>query len=60
MLRVYVVTVLRDGFAAKVGRGGETDERERTRNIVSWKLKVWPETERPERPTLAAKGRVKA
>ena len=59
MLSVLVVTVFRDGFAAKAGRGGDVDDREGTANIVSWKVKVWPEAERPERPTLAGKESVK-
>lgn len=60
MLSEYVETALRDGFGAKVGGAGETDERAGTANMVSWKVKFWPETSRPERPTSASKGRVKA
>ena len=51
--------VAREGAAAKVGGAGETEERAGTANMVSWKVKVWPEAERPARPTLAAKVRVK-
>ncbi len=52
--------MLREGLAAKVGGVGETDERAGTANMVSWNVKFWPETSRPERPTVAEKGRVKA
>ena len=57
---LYVATVLREGLAAKVGGVGETDERRGTPNMVSWKVKFSPETDRPDMPTLAVKGRVKA
>lgn len=60
VLRAYVVAVLRDGVGAKAGREGETEEREGTRNIVSWNVKFLPETARPERPAVAVKGRSKA
>ncbi len=60
MLTVYVETVLREGLAANAGGVGETDERAGTANMVSWNVKFWPETSRPERPTVAEKGRVKA
>lgn len=60
MLTEYVDTVLREGSAAKAGGVGETDERAGTANIVSWNANFWPETARPESPTLAWKGRVKA
>ena len=56
---MYVATVVREGLVAKAGRAGETDERVGTANMVSWKVKVWPEAERPERPTLAGKVRGK-
>ena len=57
---LYDVTVLREGLAAKVGGAGETDERAGTPNMVSEKVKLSPEARRPEMPTLAVKGRVKA
>ena len=57
---MYVETVLSEGLAAKAGGLGETDDRAGTANMVSWKAKVWPEADTPERPTLAGKVRVKA
>lgn len=52
--------MLREGFAAKVGRVGEMDERAGTANMVSWNVQFWPAAARPESPTLAGKLRVKA
>ena len=60
VLMLYATTVLREGFAAKVGGAGETEERRGTPNMVSWNVKLSPEARRPEMPTVAVKGRVKA
>ena len=39
VLTLYVDTVFREGFAAKAGGVGETDESAGTANMVSWKVK---------------------
>ena len=42
-----------------VGGVGEKFDMPGTTNILSWNVKVWPETEMPERPVVAGKGKVK-